>query len=521
MISVSIFNPMKKKIEDLKPLPEQSKIYSVLSEDVISLSENIKEVGQLEPAIITKDNVLLSGYTRCEALKLLGRKTIECRVIDVPPEDRLFYLISANKQRIKDMVCRVSEIEHLDRYLRKGKGRRSDLLDQTTGQVDGRRPQTDELIGKILGISKDSVHKLRYIKKHNEDVIKYIGTHITLASCYSQVRMWVNQSEVIEKKKQTRKIKYSGQGYTLYKKDAKTLNKTLKSESVDHILFSPPYYQQRTFYDHKKEIGQEETVDKYIDNMIEIIGQCEEVLRKTGTLFINVGETMKNSVRLQIPERISIAISDRTGLKLRNSLVWDKYSSASPESTKRRWHHQYEMVYFFVKDTKSYWFDIDQIRVPYRSKSPVETKAPRHYSSLQQGVHPRWVMRSTHKEKSDGVGFDLSQTAMSVSSSIKHPLGKPRGDVLQIANSKKIEKLTDVEHTGRFPVDLVRQLLRPVSQIGDIVLDPFTGSSTTGVVALEQGCEFIGFDINETFIDLSQKRLEKTIDDIKLSERME
>ena len=496
---------MKKKIEDLKSLPEQSKIYSVLSEDVISLSENIKEVGQLEPAIITKDNVLLSGYTRCEALKRLGRKTIDVRVVDVPPEERVFYLISANKQRVKDMVCRVSEIEHLDKYLTKGKGRRSDLLDLPTGQVDGkRRPQTDQIIGDILGLSKDSVHKLRYIKKHNEDIVKYIGTHITLSTCYYQVRMWVNQSNVIEQKKQTRKIKYSGQGYTLYKKDSKTIGKTLGSESVDHILFSPPYYQQRTFYDYKKEIGQESTIDQYIDNMIEIISQCESVLRKTGTLFINVGESMKNSVRQQIPERLSVAISDRTGLKLRNSLVWDKHDSRAPESTKRRWHHQYEMVYFFVKNTKSYHFDSDQIRVPYTSKQPIDTKAPRHYSDWDF----RWIGKS-EKE------IDKEKLVRSVSPSIRNPLGKSRGDVLQIGNTKRSEKLTDVEHTGKFPLELVRQLLRPVVRPGDVVCDPFTGSSTTGVVALEQGCSFIGFDLNESFIDLSQKRLEKTIKDIK------
>lgn len=505
MIWFDIFRPMKKKISDLKSLPEQSKIYSVLRDDVISLSQNIKEVGQLEPAIVTKDNVLLSGYTRCEALKLLGRKTIECKVVDVPPADRLFYLISANKQRVKDMVCRVSEIEHLDKYLTKGKGRRSDLLDHPTGQVDGkRRPQTDQLIGDILGLSKDSVHKLRFIKKHNSDIISYIGTHITLATCYAQVRMWVNQSDVIEKKKQSRKIKYTGQGYTLYKKDSKTIGKTLKSESVDHMVLSPPYYQQRTFYDHKTELGQEESVDKYIDNLIEIIGQCESVLRKTGTFFINVGDSMARGIQLQIPERVSIAISDRTGLKLRNSLVFDKYSSAAPESTKRRWHHQYEMVYFFVKDTKSYWFDSDRIRIPYNSKKPIDTKAPRHYSDWDL----RWIGKS-EKE------IDKEKLVRSVSPSIKNPLGKIKGDVLQIANTKRSENLTGVEHTAKFPLELVTQLLTPVVRPGDVVCDPFTGSSTTGVAALMEGCSFIGFDLNESFIELSQKRLDKTIQEMK------
>jgi len=70
---------------------------------------------------------LISGYTRVAALKYLGKKTCDCRVLDIPEKEQVFYLISSNKQRVKDYVCRMAEIDALEAYYVKGQGYRSDL----------------------------------------------------------------------------------------------------------------------------------------------------------------------------------------------------------------------------------------------------------------------------------------------------------------------------------------------------------------------------------------------------------
>ena len=65
----------------------------------------------------------------------------------------------------------------------------------------------------------------------------------------------------------------------------------------------------------------------------------------------------------------------------------------------------------------------------------------------------------------------------------------------------------EVEHTAAFPDRLVRELLKPIAQPGDIVLDPFGGSHTTGAVALEFGCFYVGYDTNPAFNRIGTKRL--------------
>ena len=88
------------------------------------------------------------------ALKHLGKKTCECKVLDIPEDQQVFYLISSNKQRVKDYVCRMAEIDALNGYYAKGKGFRSDLHSADPVPLEGtRRPPAIQLIANDLGIS--------------------------------------------------------------------------------------------------------------------------------------------------------------------------------------------------------------------------------------------------------------------------------------------------------------------------------------------------------------------------------
>ena len=118
---------MKKRLTSIKTHPAQADLYSVPPTAVKSLAENIDKLGQLEPLIITPKNILLSGYTRLEALRYLGKKTAEVTVVDVPEDEQIYFLISANKQRVKDYVCRLAEADALTEYFSIGQGKRSDL----------------------------------------------------------------------------------------------------------------------------------------------------------------------------------------------------------------------------------------------------------------------------------------------------------------------------------------------------------------------------------------------------------
>ena len=502
---------MKRKISTLKDHPQQAGIYSIADEAIESLAENIGRVGQLEPCLITPDNILISGYTRVAALKHLGKKTCECRVLDIPEDEQVFYLISSNKQRVKDYVCRMAEIDALGEYYEMGQGFRSDLHSADPVPLEGtRRPPAIQLIANDLGISKNTIHQLRYIRKQRGDLLPYIGKSITLAACFAQVKMWHNQKQVISlKKKQSKKIIYGGDGFTIYRKPAEQMADVLEENSVDVILTSPPFFQQRVFDDHTSELGQEATVEEYAANLVNIFAECERVLKPTGSLYLNLGDTYKDGRKLQVPERVSLAIADELGFILRNTLIHNKGSSVAPESTKRRRHTDYEYWYFYCLDRKAYYYDVDTIRIPYATDDPVDRKAPRHYSDMYEGVNPRWV-----NQAEDGSLKDPKYLS-NVGASLRNDLGKVPGCILNYSRHANPLNLSDVEHTAPFPTHLIRELLKPVVRSGDVVMDCFSGSATTGVVAAEFGASYIGFEINSQFAELGQKRMKQFLKENK------
>ena len=67
---------------------------------------------------------------------------------------------------------------------------------------------------------------------------------------------------------------------------------------------------------------------------------------------------------------------------------------------------------------------------------------------------------------------------------------------------------TSVKHEAAFPVGLIERFVRVSTEPGDVVLDPFAGSSTTGIAATQSGCYFVGYETNPNFVQLSHERLE-------------
>ena len=97
---------------------------------------------------------------------------------------------------------------------------------------------------------------------------------------------------------------------------------------------------------------------------------------------------------------------------------------------------------------------------------------------LAQGVNASWVNRN--------VGGKLTEpvTISNIGSSVRHPIGKIPGCILDVSrHTTPLKMAGEAEHTASFPDRLVRELLKPIAQAGDIILDPFAGSSTTGAVA--------------------------------------
>lgn len=151
--------------------------------------------------------------------------------------------------------------------------------------------------------------------------------------------------------------------------------KKIPEKSIDVIITSPPYYKQRE-YDVSGEIGQEKTVEEYINKLVEVSKELKRVLKDSGSYFLNIGDKYSNKNQQLIPFRLAIAMQSN-GWLVRNVIVWHKHPNPMPTSIKDRFNDIWEPVFFFVKDTGKYYnydyyFNLDPLRIPHKTEFQIE-----------------------------------------------------------------------------------------------------------------------------------------------------
>ena len=135
--------------------------------------------------------------------------------------------------------------------------------------------------------------------------------------------------------------------------DARNIGENLPPRSVDLIVTSPPYWQQRD-YGHERQIGREESPASYIDALLEAAGSWKPLLRGHGSLFINIADTYRDGFAAGIPERLVLEARKR-GWKLANRIVWAK-DTGRPEPYPYRLAQRHELLVHLALG-KGYYFD--------------------------------------------------------------------------------------------------------------------------------------------------------------------
>jgi DNA modification methylase len=134
--------------------------------------------------------------------------------------------------------------------------------------------------------------------------------------------------------------------------DARAL--PLANESIDLVTTSPPYWQKRD-YGSPNQIGQEETPERYVENLLSVLRECKRVLRPTGSVFLNIGDTYYKRGLSGIPALLEVG-ARREGWRLRNRVIWAKYRGM-PDPAKDRLANRHEFILHLVK-ADDYYYDL-------------------------------------------------------------------------------------------------------------------------------------------------------------------
>ena len=335
--------------------------------------------------------------------------------------------------------------------------------------------------------------------------------------------------------------------------DAAQQLKRLPPESIDCVISSPPYYMLRNYgVDHQ--LGLEPNVDQWVDELRLVCRGLARVLKPTGSLWLNLGDSFSRHAKFGAPPKGLLAAPERLLLALmadgwicRGKVIWSK-PNPMPSSVTDRLNMTYEVVYHLVRSPR-YYFNLDAIREPHRSQGNRTAREP-------TGKTPTWAgplagsQDGLRKARPDGVPG--------------HALGKNPGDVWSIPT-----RGFRGAHFATFPEDLVvRPLLatcpeaictkctepwrravtservaikasaRPtpkdpnvfrfkafwntVRNVGElipcgcgaptvpgVVLDPFFGSGTVGVVSEKYERDWLGIELNPEYSELARQRLER------------
>lgn len=277
--------------------------------------------------------------------------------------------------------------------------------------------------------------------------------------------------------------------------NCKDVCKEIPPNSIQCIVTSPPYWGHRKYSaDGENEIGREKNLEEYIENLVEVFNGLKPCLRDDGLLWINLGDTYKDKELQGVPWKVAIALQN-SGWILRSDVIWHK-PNAMPSSVTSRPTVDHEYIFMFSK-SKLYYYDADAIReehITFTEKSKM--RGGRNHFGKKDGTPENGKNggnHNLHDGRWDQAFNPLGRNKRTVWSV---PLGKFRG-----------------AHFAVFPEKLIEPCILSSTKKDDIVLDPFSGSGTTGIVAIKNGRKYIGIELVTEYRDMGQTRISELLNE--------
>ena len=302
-----------------------------------------------------------------------------------------------------------------------------------------------------------------------------------------------------------------------HKRDSKHSDKTITGHANKDLTVGDAIYKTvcpKCGAERKDlQIGLEETPQQFINNLVEVFAGVWDVLADDGTLWVNLGDSyagsngngqheqsfgqskytpfesptsgkklgIKPKNLLGMPWRLAFALQD-FGWYLRQDIIWHK-PNPMPESVKDRCTKSHEYI-FLLSKKPNYYFDYKAIQEPSKFYG---------IDSRSDKGNIRYEGKRTENNNS------LAQQSFVT--------------INEMANKRSVWSINTSSYKGAhfatYPMELVEPMILAGTKVGDIVLDPFFGSGTTGQVAQNLGRKWIGCELNKEYELLQNKRLQQ------------
>ncbi len=264
---------------------------------------------------------------------------------------------------------------------------------------------------------------------------------------------------------------YNQNQIIMYNEDCLNVFSSIDDNSIDLIVTSPPYCMGKEYESISDDI------ESFLSLNKKALNEAHRVIKKGGSICWQIGFHVKDSVIVpldcltyEIVQKLNEPLPTEEKLYLHNRIVWTFGHGLNAE---KRLSGRYETIMWFTKG-KDYIFNLDEIRVP---------------------------------QKYPGKKYSKGKKAGQFSG---NPLGKNPSDVWDIPNVKAnhIEK---TEHPCQFPIAIPQRLIKALTKLDGIVMDPFAGSGTTAIACIIEGRKFIGCEVKKEYIQIADKRIQEAL----------
>jgi DNA modification methylase len=324
--------------------------------------------------------------------------------------------------------------------------------------------------------------------------------------------------------------------------------KELDDNSIDCVVSSPPYFGLRD-YGVDGQFGLEKTYHDYLANTVKVFETFKAKLKDTATIWWNVGDSynqnqsagdrvskyskkqktnqgnlgfkiksqknLKVKDLLMIPNRVAIALQD-AGWYIRSEIIWHK-PNPMPESVRDRPTSCHEKIWLITKN-KKYYYDAESIKEPIQDSS-AKRLLQKNILNQKGSSRANGGMKSNGNMKAVWNRKKFEEYMGSSGSSFKGHSGYKKADgtymINATRNKRNVWTITTKPfkdaHFATFPKDLIEPCIKAGCPEGGVVLDPFGGSGTTGIVAALNNRNAILIELNQNYIDIANKRIDKEV----------
>ena len=244
----------------------------------------------------------------------------------------------------------------------------------------------------------------------------------------------------------------------LFSGDCMQMLQSISDESVDLVISSPPY-------NIGKEYENRSPLNDYLDEQSKVLRECYRVLKKTGSIFWQVGSYSNKGTLIPLDIKF-FPIFERIGMFPINRIVWLRQHGLQ---AKNKFSCRHETILWFSK-SMSCKFNLDNIRVPQKYQNK------KHHKGDKKGQYSC------------------------------HPDGKNPGDVWAFRNVKHNHEEQTI-HPCQFPEDLISRVILATTDEGDVVLDPYMGTGTVPVAAKDNKRHYYGAEIEGKYYEVAERRI--------------